>query len=604
MIPHFPDPYPGEAFFSVYARFCGRLGLNVTSRTSRFFFGRSCQVSVLLPHSLDHVIENLPVGHSYTADQLIEENTVLPFFAPFLESTRYENAKLDMRGNGGLAIGLRLGLHKGIGWPNRLRHCCACDAENRDRFGETFWARLHQIAGINICPVRRCFLEETSVARSLRGSFSAISAESVCRITSPRYLDESDPEQVIQFSIARDAAWLLDVNRLRPGPEALSKSYLFCALNQGFACGRKFRQIDLHSAFTRRYSKELLRLLGLEFVEGKRSWLRQVFRISAHHIQYPIRHLIITNFLGFAVADFFDQMPEEEAKGGSGVQRQITDFVDASSPGGESFGTAPWPCRNPISACRGRLLIQKCTERMGPSQSRTNHRKLIGDFVCPQCGFAYSRLAPQEDITKRMVWVREYGHLWIAELRKVWADPRYNIIQVASHLKVTAMVVRAQASRCGLVFPKPGQRTQRAQDWRLQPRRRGSVYWADRDADLSRRVGEAASTLFQAPGRPARVTQCAIFRLLEGSDRLCYQRDKLPATLRSISKVVESDEEFGHRLLRHLVTEHVSACVPLVGRRLKKEVGHWRLKRFPSLRLEINSLLSRRIGGRHSMSGL
>lgn len=130
------------------------------------------------------------------------------------------------------------------------------------------------------------------------------------------------------------------------------------------------------------------------------------------------------------------------------------------------------------------------------------------------------------------------------------------------------------------------------------------MYWADRDADLSRRVGEAASTLFQAPGRPARVTQCAIFRLLEGSDRLCYQRDKLPATLRSISKVVESDEEFGHRLLRHLVTEHVSVCVPLVGRRLKKEVGHWRLKRFPSLRLEINSLLSRRIGGRHSMSGL
>ena len=63
-------------------------------------------------------------------------------------------------------------------------------------------------------------------------------------------MQSSDPEQVIQFSIARDAAWLLDVNRLRPGPEALSKSYLSCALNQGFASGRKFRQIDLHSAFT------------------------------------------------------------------------------------------------------------------------------------------------------------------------------------------------------------------------------------------------------------------------------------------------------------------------------------------------------------------
>jgi len=550
-------------------------------------------VSVLLPHGLDHVIENLPLGHSYTADQLIDEHTVLPFFAPFLESTRYQNAKLDMRGNGGLAIGLRLGLHAGIRWPNRLRHCSVCDAENRDRFGETFWARLHQIAGINICPVHRCFLEETLVTRSLKGFFRAISAESVCGTTSPRYLDESDPEQVIQFSIARDAAWLLDVNRLRPGPEALSKSYLFCALNQGFAFGRKFRQIDLHSAFTRRYSKELLRLLGLEFVEGKRSWLKRVFHISAR-IQYPIRHLIIMNFLGFAVADLFDQMPEEEAKGGSGVQRQITDFVDAPSPGGEAFGTAPWPCRNPISACRGKLLIQECTERMTPSHGRTNYRKLIGDFVCPQCGFAYSRFAPREDISKRMVWVRDYGHAWIAELRKVWSDRRYSIIQVASHLGVTAMVVRAQAFRCGLVFPKPGQRTlQRAKDWPLQRRRRGSAYWAGRDADLSRRVADVASTLFQAPGKPVRVTQCAIFRLFEDSTSLYCKRDKLPATVRAISKVVESEEEFGHRLLRHLVTEHASACVPLVGGRLKKAVGYWRLKRFPSLRLEINSLLSR-----------
>ncbi len=160
------------------------------------------------------------------------------------------------------------------------------------------------------------------------------------------------------------------------------------------------------------------------------------------------------------------------------------------------------------------------------------------------------------------------------------------------------MVVRAQASRCGLIFPKPGQRTlRRAKAWGLQRRRRGSAYWADRDADLSRRVADVASTLFQAPGKPVRVTQCAIFRFFEDSTNLYNKRDKLPATVRSISKVVECEEEFGHRLLRHLVTERASACVPLVVGRLKKEVGYWRLKRFPSLRLEIDSLLSRSDGG-------
>ena len=107
-----------------------------------------------------------------------------------------------------------------------------------------------------------------------------LSAESVCRNTTPHYLDESDPEQVVQFCIARDAAWLLDVNRLRPGPEALSKSYLFCATKQGFASGGRFRQQDLYSAFIRHYRRELLRLLDLEIVEGKESWLRRFFPVS------------------------------------------------------------------------------------------------------------------------------------------------------------------------------------------------------------------------------------------------------------------------------------------------------------------------------------
>ena len=547
MISHFPDPYPGEAFFSVYARFCERVGLNGT-RTSRFFFGKkSCRVSVQLPHGLDYVIGNLPLGHSHTADQLIDKNTLLPLFAPFIDSIRYQEVKLDMRGSGGVAVRTRLGLNATIRSPNRLRHCSVCDAENRDRFDETFWARLHQTPGVNICPVHRCFLEQTLVTRLPTGFFKPISAESVCRNTRPRYLDESDSRQVIQYSIARDAAWLLDVNRRHPGALALSKSYLLCAANQGFATNRgEFKQWNLHSAFTGRYNEELLRLLCLEFTEGKKPWLRNFFGIPAE-IQYPIRHLIVMHFFGYTIAEFFDRLPEEEAQVQAGFQRQRIDFVDAPSSGGEAFGTAPWPCRNPVSDCGGKLLIREHTERMARPRGRTNYGTLIGDFVCPQCGFTYSRFGPREDDSKRMVWVREYGYTWKAELRKVWADQRYNITQAASHLGVSVMVARTQASRCGLVVPKPGQRMpQCAKDCRLERRRRVPlksqrkfVEWAGRDADLSRRVSDAASTLFQAPGKPVRVTQRRIFRLLEESNNLYCNRDKLPATLRAMSKVVE-----------------------------------------------------------------
>lgn len=311
--------------------------------------------------------------------------------------------------------------------------------------------------------------------------------------------------------------------------------------------------------------------------------------------------LIVMHFFGYTIAEFFDRLPEEEAQVQAGFQRQRIEFVNAPSSGGEAFGTAPWPCRNPVSDCGGKLLIREHTERMARARGRINYGTLIGDFVCPQCGFTYSRYGSREDDSKNMVWVREYGYTWKAELRKVWADQRYNITQAASHLGVSVMVARTQASRCGLVVPKPGQRMpQCAKDCRLERRRRVPlesqrkfVEWAGRDADLSRRVADAASTLFQAPGKPVRVTQRRIFRLLEESNNLYCNRDKLPATLRAMSKVVESEEQFGHRRLRHSVTEYWTACVPLARWRLNGAVGYKRLRRFPSLRLEIDSLLAR-----------
>lgn len=127
-------------------------------------------------------------------------------------------------------------------------------------------------------------------------------------------------------------------------------------------------------------------------------------------------------------------------------------------------------------------------------------------------------------------------------------------------------------------------------------KRNGSdVDWAGRDTDLSRRVADVASTLFRAPGKPVRVTQRTIFRLLQDSGNFYNHRDKLPATVRAISAVVESKEEFAHRLLRWILTEHASACEPLSRCRLNYEVGYERLKRFPSLRLELDSILSPKI---------
>jgi hypothetical protein len=122
-----------------------------------------------------------------------------------------------------------------------------------------------------------------------------------------------------------------------------------------------------------------------------------------------------------------------------------------------------------------------------------------------------------------------------------------------------------------------------------------SVDWAERDVDLSRRVANAVLALSKAAGGPLRVTQRAVFRLLERSDNLYNNRDKLLETIRAISAAVQSPEEFAHRLLRQIVTEHTSSRAPLVRSRLASALGYGRLKRFPSLRIELDSLLSDKV---------
>jgi Tn7-like transposition protein D len=177
-------------------------------------------------------------------------------------------------------------------------------------------------------------------------------------------------------------------------------------------------------------------LLGLELEKGKKSWLRRLLQ-NPEVIQYPIRHLVVTNLLGFSAAGFFNQLSD-------------------CAP----FGEGPWPCLSPMSACQNKLLIRECTVRrqlLGPNCGKP---KPIGDFACPQCGFVYSRFGPDvcEQDKWRVDWVKEYGHTWDTKLRKVWADPKCDLTEAASRLGVTRRVIRKQASRCGLVLAKPGQR--------------------------------------------------------------------------------------------------------------------------------------------------
>jgi hypothetical protein len=96
MISFFLDPYPDELLYSACARLCLRTRYSNIATTTQELFGRNASAIVDLPGRLDIFVSQLPPGHLYTTDRLIEEHTLFPFYAPFISPTRRQSAKNDL----------------------------------------------------------------------------------------------------------------------------------------------------------------------------------------------------------------------------------------------------------------------------------------------------------------------------------------------------------------------------------------------------------------------------------------------------------------------------------------------------------------------------
>jgi hypothetical protein len=153
MIACFPDPHPDELLFSVCARFDSRMIYpSKVTAVQRMFGSNSASVSVDLPNRLDHLVGALLTPHYYTADGFIDDNTLFPFYAPFVPPARALAVRREMRRSGGYHVYERLGITADrMKQPEGLKFCPCCVIEDRRSVGETYWHRVHQAPGVEVC---------------------------------------------------------------------------------------------------------------------------------------------------------------------------------------------------------------------------------------------------------------------------------------------------------------------------------------------------------------------------------------------------------------------------------------------------------------------
>ena len=177
MISQFPDIYPDELLYSQLARYYIRTGYTAYIYAAEDLFEmRTIRPDIEFISPLNDGVKEI-LTRNKDFNDIIRNHTMFPYYARFLNkerrNTAYESL-LEMKGN---LYNLIAVPKNEKGQKRYLRYCPLCAKEDREKYAETYWRRIHQMIGIDICPVHGCYLINSDVEISSRASPALKTAE-------------------------------------------------------------------------------------------------------------------------------------------------------------------------------------------------------------------------------------------------------------------------------------------------------------------------------------------------------------------------------------------------------------------------------------------
>lgn len=179
MIAYFPKAYDDELCYSVLARAYIANGFMVYRDFAEEILEHKQDAPSLLyinkvgTDTMDRLLMSYGCD---TVGGLIDKSTLYPYYSRFYDGDRRKEAKEA------LVCGQQINdliRRKPKGGMPFLRFCVECAKEDRERYGETYWHRIHQMDGIRCCPKHGILLNDSVVIYSGKASPSFTAAECV-----------------------------------------------------------------------------------------------------------------------------------------------------------------------------------------------------------------------------------------------------------------------------------------------------------------------------------------------------------------------------------------------------------------------------------------
>lgn len=177
MIAYFPTAYTDELLYSQLARYYTKSGyMTYTFAAEELFASKAVRpdmdfINSYTSAAVQAITRNMPM------EAVIEKHTMFPCYGRFLPKERRQRAfqsLVSMKGNYHNLLPIPQSKN---GEVRCLRYCPACAANDREQYGEAYWHRVHQIIGIHVCQIHRCYLMDSSVIISGKATPSLKTAE-------------------------------------------------------------------------------------------------------------------------------------------------------------------------------------------------------------------------------------------------------------------------------------------------------------------------------------------------------------------------------------------------------------------------------------------
>lgn len=629
MIYTFPTPYPDELLYSVLARYHVRSGNTSPKMTTEDLFGKRTVRSVWdLPANLNALLDN--TGSYWSAEELIFNYTMYPYYAAFLLPNQAKKVKQSMMDNKGETIHTRIGIAaSNVKLKEKLWVCNECIEEDMKTYGETYWRRVHQCPSVYFCPKHETILEETEVSARSFNQHEYIIASPELKRKKANLKEMKKEETQTLIEIAKASYMLLTNKYHQTMDNTLRKKYIETLKQNNYATPNgTVKREKLYRSFKAKFSEQLLELLqsSIEFEET--NWLTMIFQ-KHRKAFHPLRHLLVILFFDTDLDHLFDKKEYHP------------------------FGKGPWLCLNP--ACSN---FQQAVVKNLKITIDYDTRKPVGTFQC-DCGFVYSRKGPDKDKNDKfhIGRIKEYGTVWKAKLSELVSEGK-TLTEISKDLHSDRTTIKKYAAKLELNVPwkspkieqknneKPlvdfdKELTERKDQWiqlqkeypeksktelrkiapdvytflyrhdrnwltefsptkkKPQPHK-PRINWEKRDEEIVQALKKVLQTWDTDDDKPIRITCTSLGTKINKLSLLQSYGEKLPITMKFISEVSEDIVTFQKRRVEFWIQKLNEESEPITEWKVYKKAGlrptiSNEVKRFISLKVNEYETITKNI---------